>query len=82
MHVLRHLLPFSELIRRQHGFQLRGGVIVNRFHLRALVVLRKTVVLVQVTHFLHLRVHDGLDLRFLVGGEVEVLGHAVKAARM
>ena len=77
---IAHILPFLELLRCKNGFHLRSNVFTDGFHFGLAVFGSEAGVLPQVAHFLHLRVHDGLNFRFLVGGQVELFRPALKTS--
>jgi len=76
---LGHLLPFLKLLVGKNGFQLRVGVGTNLLNFCHSIVARKRVVLEDIAHFLVSLIHNRLDLRFLVGGQIEDERHPLNA---
>ena len=69
-----HFFPLGKLIRREQRLHLADGVFMDGFHFGLFIFRGKTAVSVQGFHFFHGALHDGLELRLLILGQIEDLG--------
>lgn len=77
-HALLHLRlhRFVLLLLRvvQDGFDFLSCVLMDGHHFLMAFLTRSRLVLPQLLHLLRLCLEEGLDLRLLIGGEIELLG--------